>query len=196
VFRKSFLVFLTAVLAACSDTPTPISTPSEDKLEVEQQEVYAALLQKLYSAPSYVIMDATATGPSGVGETDSTLDHILQDMRSVDPETVDSFRVRNDAAYPVRPDMNLGSGYVLLSKDEMSLIFSPNQDGWQVFYDQHPDAPGITTLSRVGFNYALDQALVYVGTMSHWLAGGGYYVLLVKINGFWFVDQQVMTWIS
>jgi len=38
--------------------------------------------------------------------------------------------------------------------------------------------------------------LVYVGTLSHWLAGAGYIVLLKKVNGAWIVDQQVMTWIS
>lgn len=193
---KSFIIFLAVVLAACSGKLVPSSTPSAEQMNVEQQAVYAALLQKLYSASSYVIMDTTATGPSGVGDTASSLDYIVKNMRSIDLDTVDNFRVRNEAGYPVPPDMDLGSGYVLMSKDKMSRIFSLNQDGWQVFYDQHPDAPGITTLSQVGFNKAFDQALVYVGTMSHWLAGGGYYVLLIKVNGSWVVDQQVMTWIS
>jgi hypothetical protein len=117
-------------------------------------------------------------------------------MRGVDQKTADSFRARNEATLPVRPDMELGSGYVLLSQDEMSQIFSPNRDGWQVFYGQYPDAPGITTLSQAGFNNTFDQALVYVGTISHYLAGAGYYVLLKKVNGAWIVDQQVMTWVS
>ncbi len=111
--------------------------------------------KSLYSASSFVIMDTTATSPGGVGDTASTLDRILQDMHGVDQETADSFRVRNDAAYPVRPDMDLGSAYVLLSQSEMSQIFSQNQDGWQLFYEQYPDAPGITTLSQVGFNDTL-----------------------------------------
>jgi hypothetical protein len=65
-----------------------------------------------------------------------------------------------------------------------------------LFYERYPNTPGITTLSRVGFNEPLDQALVYIGTMSHWKAGVGYYVLLSKVNGSWLVEQQVMTWIS
>jgi hypothetical protein len=196
MLRKSLFVLLAIVLTACTGTPTPISTPSGEQMEAEEQAVYAALLQKLYSASSYVIMDTTATSPVGVGDTSTNLDRIMQDMRGVDQETADSFRVRNDAAYPVRPDMDLGSGYFLLSQSEKSKIFSQNQDGWQIFYEQYPDAPGITTLSRAGFNNPGDQALVYVGTMSHWLAGAGYYVLLKKVNGLWIVDQQVMTWIS
>jgi len=196
MFRKSLFVFLAIVLAACTSTPAPISTPSGEQMDAEEQAVYAALLQKLYSASSYVIMDTTATDPVGVGGTSTTLDRIMQDMRGVEQETADSFLTRNDAAYSIRPDMDLGSNYVLLSQDEKSKIFSQNQDGWQIFYEQYPDAPGITTLSRVGFNNADDQALVYVGTMSHWLAGAGYYVLLKKANGSWIIDQQVMTWIS
>jgi hypothetical protein len=196
VFKKILFVFLAIILAACMGTPAPASTPPAKQIDTEEQAVYAALLQKLYSASSYVIMDATATSPTGVGNTASTLDRIMQNMHGVDQETADNFRARNDAAYPVRPDMDLGSMYVLLSQGEMRQIFSQNQDGWQVFYEQYPDAPGITTLSRVGFNDTLDQALVYVGTMSHWLAGAGYYVLLKKVNRAWIVDQQVMTWIS
>jgi len=196
VFKKILFILLAVILAGCTGTPAPTSTPPAEQMDTEEQAVYAALLRKLYSASSYVIMDTTATCPTGVGNTASTLDRILQNMHGVDQETADSFRARNDAAYPVRPDMNIGSMYVLLNQGEMTQIFSQNRDGWQVFYEQYPDAPGITTLSRVGFNDMLDQALVYVGTMSHWLAGAGYYVLLKKVNGAWIVDQQVMTWIS
>jgi hypothetical protein len=86
--------------------------------------------------------------------------------------------------------------YVLLSQDEKNAMFGINQDGWQVFYAKYPDAPGILTFSRVGFDTALDQALVYVGDQSHFLAGAGHYVLLKKVNSAWTIDQKVMTWIS
>jgi hypothetical protein len=78
----------------------------------------------------------------------------------------------------------------------MNQIFAVNQDGWQVFYARFPEAPGIISLSRVGFNDRLDQALVYLGNQSHWLAGAGHFYLLKKVNGAWTVDQKVMTWIS
>lgn len=196
MFRKFFFIILAVVQAACTTTPAPASTPSAAQMDLEEQAVYTALLGHLYSASSYVIMDTTATSPGGVGDTASTLDHIMQNMHDVDPSTADSFRVRNDAAWPLRPDLQLGSGYVLLSQARMTQFFSQNRDGWQLFYEQYPGAPGITTLSRVGLNDALDQALVYVGTLSHYLAGAGYFVLLKRVNGEWVVDQQVMTWIS
>jgi hypothetical protein len=196
MFKKFYLFFLIVLLPACTANPTPLPTPSEAQIDTGQQAVYAALLQKLYSVSSYVIMDTTATSPAGLGDTASTLDRMIQNMHNVDQKTADSFRVRNDAAYPVLPNMDLGNPYVLLSQVEMRQIFGQNQDGWQLFYEKFPGVPGITTLSRVGFNPTLDQALVYVGTLSHWLAGAGYYVLLKKVNGVWIVDQQVMSWVS
>ena len=83
-----------------------------------------------------------------------------------------------------------------MSLADRQALFSINQDGWTLFYNRYPDAPGIITFSRVGFNEAIDQALCYVGFQSQLLSGAGYYFLLKKVNGNWVVDQQVMTWVS
>ena len=194
--KKLIFSLLCIFLAACRVNPTAVPTASAQQLVVEEQAIYAAVLLKLYGASSYVIMDTTATGLTGTQDTSSTLDHVLLNMHDVSAETADSFRARNDAGYPLQPDMEIEAGYILLTQNDKSQLFSQNQDGWQLFYEKYPDAPGITALSRVGFNKALDQALVYVGTQSQWLAGAGYYLLLKMVNGAWVVDQQVMTWIS
>ena len=194
--KKILFPLLSIILATCTVKPTQAPTASAPQMDAEEQSVYAAVIQKLYAAPNYVIMDTTATGLMGTQDMSSTLDHVLLNMHNYALETADSFRARNDAAYPLRPDMVIGAGYVLLSQNNKTQLFNQNQDGWQLFYEKYPDTPGITSLSRVGFNYTLDQALVYAGTQSQWLAGAGYYLLLKKVNGTWIVDQQVMTWIS
>ena len=196
MFKNFLIVFFVLILVACAASPSPSPTPAPGRVEDDQQAVYAALLHKLYTSSNFVIMDTTATSPSGVEDTPAILDNILQNMHGVDPETADSFRVRNNASFPVSPHMDLGAPYFLLTRDQMKQLFNQNQDGWQLFYEQYPGAPGITTLSQVGFNLNFDQALVYVGTMSHWLAGAGYFVLLNKVNGTWVFDQQIMSWIS
>jgi hypothetical protein len=189
-------IFGTA-LTSCNASPTTLPTPAMAELEAEEQAVYSALFDGIYGEPQmYVLISETSTDIGGVENTSSTLDHVLPQMTGVDEETVASFRVRNDAAYPVRPDMNLGLPYVLLTHDEMNQIFDINTSGWDVFYTRYPNSPGLTTVSRIGFNTNLSQALVYVGTQSHWLAGAGYYVLLKKVDGVWTIDQQIMTWIS
>ncbi len=182
MFKNSFLPFLIFILAACAGTSPMVLTPSPVRLDNEQPAVYAAILNSLYASSNFVIMDTTATGPGGVGDTAAILDNVLQNMHGVASETVDNFRVRNNAAYPVSPHMDLGAPYTLLTQDQMNQFFNQNQDGWQLFYEKYPGSPGITTISQVGFNLTFDQALVYVGTMSHWLAGAGYFVLLDKVK--------------
>lgn len=195
MYRKLLLTLL-LLITACTAAPTPSPTPGANQIDGEEQAVYAYLLPEMYKNRSYVIMATTATGPTGVENTAQTLDYVLQNMHDVDPKTLDSFKSRNDAAHPMRQDMDLGSPYTLLTQAGKNQIFGQNQSGWEIFYNHHPQAPGITSLSRVGFNDMLDQALVYIGTQSNWLAGAGYYILLKKGAEGWSIDQQVMVWVS
>jgi hypothetical protein len=194
--RKILLLLLCLCAAACSARPTLLPTPSTDQVGREEQAVYAFLLAKLYQHKEYVIMADTATSATGVDNTAQTLDYVLQNMHNVAPATLDSFRSRNATAQILRADMQLGGPYTLLSQSARNRIFGQNQSGWDIFYNHYPQAPGITTFSRVGFNASFNQALVYMGTQSNWLAGSGYYLLLTKGNGTWSIDQQVMIWIS
>ncbi len=194
--KQMLLLSLSLFITSCTAKPNLMPAPGVDQIDREEQAVYAYLLPEMYHNRGYVIMAATATSATGVDNTAQTLDYVLQNLHGVASETVDSFRTRNATTHPIRPDMHLGSAYTLLSQAEKNLIFGQNQSGWEVFYNRYPQAPGITTLSRVGFDAGFDQALVYVGTQSNWLAGSGYYILLKKVNGVWAIDQQVMVWVS
>ena len=197
MFKNSLLLILFVCAAACTPAkPSLISTLATDQSSREEQSVYAFLLSKMYQHTGYVIMAVTATSATGVGNTAQTLDYVLQNMHNVAAETLDSFRSRNATAQILHPDMQLGGPYTLLSQTARNRIFSQNQSGWDIFYSRYPQAPGLTTFSRVGFNATLDQALVYLGTQSNWLVGTGYYLLLKKVNGTWNIDQQVMIWVS
>lgn len=186
-----------ALLTACG--PHPTSTPDAGTIDFQTEEagVYTAVFKDVFGEPQmYVIMSETAAGIQGVDGIDATLETIGAQMTGMDAETAASFRARNDAAYPVPADMDLGLPYVLLTTAEMNQIFDINTSGWDVFYTRYPNSPGITTVSRIGFNADFTQALVYTGTMSHWLAGAGYYLLLDKSSGDWKVVTKVMAWIS
>ena len=196
MFRRLFFLSFTIILAACSARPFATPTPPLERVDVEEQDVYAFLLQKMYRNGGYVIMATTFTNLTGIDNTAQTIDYVLQNMHGVDTKTVDSFRRRNDTTYPIRSDMDLGNPYILLTQAERNILFSQNQSGWVNFYNHFPNAPGITMVSRVGFNAALDEALVYFGTQSNWLVGAGYYFYLKKVNSKWSIDQQVMTWVS
>ena len=197
MIQKVLLLGLCLCLAACTSLPALAQpTPSASQVNREEQAVYAFLLAKMYQHTGYVIMADTATSATGNDNTAQTLAYVMKNLHAVAPATLDSFKARNAASQPLRTDMQLGRPYTLLSQAGKNQIFSQNQSGWDIFYNRFPQAPGITTFSRVGFDATLDQALVYMGTQSNWLAGAGYYFLLSKQNGVWSIDQQVMVWIS
>jgi hypothetical protein len=183
-------------IAACSASTPSAVTPAVAKMDNEEMVVYGFLLSKMYKHTGYVIMDSTSTNETGGQDTSQTLDYVLSNLHDVDPSTVMSFKDRNSTAHRLPANMAFGSSYTLLTQADRNEIFSLNQSGWDIFYSRYPDAPGITTFSKVGFNSSLDQALVYIGTSSNWHVGEGYYILLQQTNGSWSINQKVLVWES
>ena len=157
--------------------------------------MYAALLQVEYSSDLYILMNKTQTDLAGMADVE-TVQMIEKSLTDLSPDTLADFRARNDEPYSLKTSMILGTRYNLFSTEDMQNLFRENQNGWEIFYNRFPEAPGIITFSKVGFNDEMDQALVYLGIQSHWLAGSGTYYLMTKKNGDWFILQEFMLWIS
>jgi hypothetical protein len=75
-------------------------------------------------------------------------------------------------------------------------IFKSGLNGWDKFYRQFPNSLGIISFSRAGLNSKGDQALVYMARGCGGSCGSGNYLLLVKKNGEWIVQQKFMVWVS
>jgi len=153
------------------------------------------LIEATYPAELLVIMNMTQTDVVDLA-SDDTYKYVKESLQNLSADTLSDCKTRNDRSYSLKASMILGSRYLLFSEKDKQELFQINQSGWDVFYNRYPEAPGIMTLSRVGFNEQMDQALVYLGIQSDWLAGSGNFFLLNKIEGSWVIDQQVMTWVS
>ena len=84
----------------------------------------------------------------------------------------------------------------LLAKEEHDEIFKEGCSGWCKFYEKHPDSSGYMGFSRVGFNRAGTEALVYSIHGCGGLCGSGGYVFLVKQNNVWKIQKWMAAWIS
>jgi hypothetical protein len=110
----------------------------------------------------------------------------------VDAALGDSFKQRNQAPIPLRPELALETPYQLYSQAELDEIFAANEGaGWKAFFQEHPKGRGVLRLSRAGFNTDGSQALVCASQddykrsfMAEVIAGtgGG---LEDRINRFW-----------
>ena len=202
----SFILFLVTACAGQASTPivsppvigpaTQTSTPvvSQADLEREEQVIYASFLKG--NSETIILQKDTSTGwlPSSEDELKQRMDYIASGLPNASNETLDNFFQRNRQSTQLSPDMKLGIHYVLVSADEFSAVMDqPN--GWEAFYKKYSPA-GYMQFSRVGFNNALDQAIVYVGGEPGPMMGSGNYYLMEKQNGQWVIKEQVLAWVS
>lgn len=189
--KKAFLIFLLVYMLACKAL-NPSPKPDAQDIEQEEQAVYSFFVVSS-NGPAVLLQD-TATDIS-TDDPRETMKYVQSGLPSVSKETVNNYLERNASPSQLKPDMQLGVEYVLLSAEEQQSIFN-QPDGWGAFYEKYPDSGGYTVLSRVGFNDTLDQALIYVANVGGPLMGAGNYYLLEKKDGEWLIIEQIMVWIS
>jgi hypothetical protein len=170
---------------------------SKERFETEEYAVYSSLIESWFVSDNtrlIVIEDQSGLGLS------SSLQEILESLTESFPtptkEILADFKTKNRQASPLKSLFSLTVPYVLINNQEMDDIFQIERDGWDEFYRRYPNSQGMMALSRVGFNPDMNQALVYVGNQSHWRAGTGHLVLLIKEDGTWKIQGKTMVWIS
>jgi hypothetical protein len=109
-------------------------------------------------------------------------------------ETIDDYVAKNAKSYQLTKSLDIKLKYTLIPKEKIEKIFDglPSSE----FYRQFPDSGGYIALSRAGLNTRADQALVYMHHICGGLCGSGHYLLLVKKNREWVVQQHFMSWVS
>jgi hypothetical protein len=173
----------------------PLEAPPPIPFDAEEYLVYSTLIRTLYIADNterVVIKDHTNTRGYIGG---STARFVRGGLPVLSPDTWQDFMDRNQQRYLLTGPFDIGVEVTFLSEEEWKEMFRDHQ-GWDRFYERFPHAPGIVTLSRVGFNATRDQALVYVGNQRNQRIGAGYYVLLTLRDGEWTLEQDIMEWIS
>ncbi len=192
IFKSTLTISLALSFLACSFfTPRPTFTPSAADVEKEEAAVYSFFVSGSGTA---VILQDTSTNISD-DNPQETIDSLQSGLKDASNETLDNYVERNKRPGQLSPAMDLGVPYVLLSTEELAKI--TRQPNWhELLNEKYPNAGGYTVFSRVGFNPTLDQALIYVARVAGPLMGSGSYYLMVKKDGEWIIQQQIMVWIS
>jgi hypothetical protein len=190
---KRFPILLLAVSFMACSVLTPAAAPTRvaGDIDKEEQSVYSFFARENSKA---LILQDTSTNIAG-DSPQQTTDFIKSGLKDVSQQALDNYLERNQQPGELSADMNLGVDYVLLTKEDLANISS--QPNWgQLLNEKYPGTHGYIIFSRVGFNNALDQAVVYVGNVDGPLMGAGYYYLMERQKGQWLVKDQVMAWIS
>jgi hypothetical protein len=172
--------------------PEPTVTPPRE-IETEEYAVYSALVRQnpigYDLGTSFVVKEQT------VSDLDM-FEWTLERVDTLPSRLVDSYRSRNAATYTLAPNLDVEQGYVMMPQDEFEQIFLRKGSVWTRFQAKYPEAGGLITFSRVGFDAQGDQALALMGFRCGDLCGAGGLYLLVKEEGSWKVQETLMIWES
>jgi hypothetical protein len=109
----------------------------------------------------------------------------------VSQETFDDFIQRNRTNRWLTAKIEIDRKYALVDYREIRRLADwdhPNTapvEEWKDFFKAYPATHGFVSLSRVGFNQQMDQALVHIGWRCPSLCGHWSLLLLTKKDGVW-----------
>ena len=109
-------------------------------------------------------------------------------------DTVADFERKARSSCALKPEYGDAMHYKLISKEELDKAF--HEGGWSDFYKKYPDAGGVWTFSRPGYNSARNEAVLSVSHACGELCGTGHLYFLTKRDGQWKVQNRLMLWIS
>lgn len=164
----------------------------------EEYAVYSALIGQKYVKDKVrvaVIRDQTLVDTGDSVRIAGNFRRLMQQLSPMEA-TLDDYKENNKTSHRLDRKFDLAVPYVLLTERENNEIFRKGWDGWKRFYDKYQGSFGEVSVSALGFNRERNQALVYVGHACGSLCASGQYVLLVKTEGAWKIDKDLLMWIS
>jgi hypothetical protein len=200
------LVLLLLLPARSQEPPAPQRRTQED-----DYKVYSLVLQANYvrkGVERLVIGDHTlmALPPVMMGMTQPGDTPEMKKIRkTATKETTQDYEEKNKSPAPLENRFSVKVPIVLMSEGDRDRVFqvkgegekkTGNPKGFDEFYRLYPKSTGFMSVSRIGYNSAKTQALLYIGNLCGGLCGTGQVFLLVKDDGAWKVQYVAMTWIS
>lgn len=121
---------------------------------------------------------------------------------SLKDETIAGYETVRQKETKLKADLDVPFKYVFVSDQQLIDIFGNTSNlnsteiTWKKFYDEYPRSAGFNSMSRVGFDNAKSQALVYFVNWCRPLCGTGSYLLLERTPDGWAVKEAAGIWIS
>lgn len=165
-------------------------------VSTEEYEIYSALIQQKYVEPNtklLVIEDRTFRYDFAIQDDEPWRDKPKKGV-AIDQSAAEDYEARNSRQwllnkalfkFPVKIDF--------ITDLDLKAIFHGNwgELRWISYYRRYPESRGFIMLSRIGFNTAHTQALLYMGSRCGPGCGDLNFLLLEKVNGNWTIKKEL-----
>jgi hypothetical protein len=182
----------------------PLRLDSPAEVSDEEYAVYDALLAAsqefgLGSGYQYItVYDHTGLSEELTVEGEDLYAAVHREMPAVTEDLAANLIAANTEPYDLAPCFAFDVPVVLVSWGEYEALSREleEQECFEAVQERfpHPEFQGWFRLSRVGFNQAMDQALVYVE--SYVCNGAGFVALMEKQDNTWRMTAHTLIWLS
>jgi hypothetical protein len=195
---------LLAILSIIALAALPFaSAQSIENATIEREEyaVYSAMIvdYAYEETGTFVIANPTSNWTYETKLKDLRFFFPTSPQAALSQETLEDFLQRNKSHRWLTPKLEISRKYFLVDRREIEKLindFRTFQEDWNPLFNEYPSSHGFVTLSRVGFNQQMDQALVHAGWVCPGLCGHWSLILLVKKDGIWRVAGEANRMVS
>jgi hypothetical protein len=191
-----------SVLAAILITPVPHSLARvvpDDGVSEEEYGIYASAIQQFYLSPEarptkfLMIEERTFKYDFSVGDNDEPWKEKHKSL-NIEESTGEDYETKNSQKWLLKKDnFKLPVKHDFITDLDLKAIFHGHwgELEWIQYYRRFPESTGFIMLSRVGFNTAHTQALLYIGSRCGPGCGEIHFLFLEKSNGAWVVKKEL-----
>ena len=195
----SIFIVLTTGFPFASIAVSGNQSETERGVSNEEYEIYSSVIKELYIEPNtkqVIIEDRTFRYDFAVQDDEPWRDKWKDKKKglAVDDSAADDYESKNGQKWLLNKDsFKLPVKVALITDLDLKAIFHGNwgELQWVDYYRKFPDVRGFVMLSRIGFNTARNQALIYVGSRCGPGCGDLHFLLLQKENGVWVTKKDL-----
>lgn len=169
---------------------------SDGGVSNEEYEIYSSVIQQKYVEPNtklLIIEERTFRYDFAIENDEPWRDKPRKGV-AIDQTAVEDYETRNSRQWL----LNKASFKFLVKLDfitdlDLKAIFHGHWGDleWISFYRRYSESRGFIMLSRIGFNTAHTQALLYMGSRCGPGCGDLNFLLLEKVNGVWTTKKEL-----
>ena len=168
-----------------------------DSISQEEYDIYSLVINEFFSTKEVIISQRTNTSSYlKYAPYDSVL---TNEEPNFDTTIYSNYEQINNLSYYFADNFTSDiRKIILITHEEFQYFFTGNDinSGWEEFHKEYPDAGGIISFTRIGFNSEKTQALFEISDQYGSLGGEGHIIYLAKENGKWVIKDTIFTWIS
>jgi hypothetical protein len=169
---------------------------SDEGVSNEEYEIYSTVVQQKYvqsNTKLLVIEDRTFRYDFAI-ENDEPWRDKPRKGAAIDPTAAEDYEARNSRQWLLnKPSFKLPVKLDFITDLDLKAIFRGHwgELEWISYYRRYSDSRGFIMLSRIGFNTAHTQALLYMGSRCGAGCGDLNFLLLEKVNGTWTTKKEL-----